>query len=169
MIVRVLILLVASSALGLGYNAYREWSGLKALPWQPVELETVNDDELFAANNRQVDETEAVEQSESGIKKVTTVQVQKIVAEDAAILIDARNAEEFASGTIGNAINIFPEDDGSHIELLYALPLTENIVVFCSGGACDLSHRICEDLQMIGAESVFLYEGGFDEWQAAIQ
>ncbi len=167
MIKRVVYIVSAAIVFSFAYNFYRLEMGLSALPWQPQPMATVDDSELFEDSSQSQAEVDEGVSHENGVRSVSTEQVKRLVEQGGVILVDARNAEEFSQGTIGEAINIFPEDDGSHIEILYSLPIAEKIVVFCSGGACDLSHRIADDLVMIGAEKVYLYEGGYEEWQAS--
>ena len=47
---------------------------------------------------------------------------------------------------------------------LSVLPHDKIIVVYCTGGSCDASHRVASDLKAIGYTRVFLYSGGWDDW-----
>ena len=41
------------------------------------------------------------------------------------------------------------------------------IVVYCSGGACELSMDLAKLMLENGRKKVLIYEGGYPEWQAA--
>jgi rhodanese-related sulfurtransferase len=47
------------------------------------------------------------------------------------------------------------------------LPTNAEIVVYCGGPKCPLSHMAVEKLVKFGYENVRAYEGGLEEWKAA--
>jgi rhodanese-related sulfurtransferase len=83
------------------------------------------------------------------------------------LLVDARHKEEWEKAHIGNAINITPPYEGEldvYFKKLSVLPHNKIIVVYCTGGSCEASHRVATDLRAISYEHVFLYSGGWDDW-----
>ena len=78
-------------------------------------------------------------------------------------LLDVRPAEEFQAGHLPNAINI-PLDELE--TMLDALPRDREIVAYCRGPYCVLSHTAVERLRKLGFQ-VRRFNEGFPEWKAA--
>lgn len=99
-------------------------------------------------------------------KTVTYEQMKKIINNPNFVIIDARSADDYSKGKIGNAINIFPYDDESrYFPKILSLPSDKKIVIYCTGGNCDLSHHLAEDLMNFDFKNVFIYTGGWEEWE----
>jgi rhodanese-related sulfurtransferase len=85
------------------------------------------------------------------------------------VIVDARTPELYAKGHIGKAINIYAysdqDDPQSYLQKLVDLPKDKVIIIYCDGGHCDLSHKIVEELKSFGYPKVFLYQGGWEEWE----
>ncbi len=92
-------------------------------------------------------------------------QVEKLLANPDVLFIDARKANEFERGHIGNAINIFTPEFEQNIPRIIGLPREKPIVVYCGGGACELSHELAAHLVGLGFTRVFVYVGGWNEWE----
>lgn len=92
-------------------------------------------------------------------------QVEKLLANPDVLFIDARKANEYERGHIGNAINIFTPEFEQHIPRIIGLPRDKPIVVYCGGGACELSHELAGHLVGLGFTRVFVYTGGWNEWE----
>lgn len=95
--------------------------------------------------------------------------VSLLVEAGAALVVDARDAQEFADGHIPAAINI-PYDQAmanpARLEKLDAGG--RPIIVYCSGGTCESSRYLAELLMReFKKKRVLVYEGGFPEWAAA--
>lgn len=95
-------------------------------------------------------------------------QVRRLHAAGAALFVDARDAEEFAAGHIAGAVNL-PYDVAAGEPAL-----VENLdsagrptVVYCGGGACELSMDLAYELIYAGHKKVLIYMGGYPEWAAA--
>lgn len=96
---------------------------------------------------------------------ITYDQIKARVDNPNFVIIDARSPEDFAKGAIGDAINIFPyEDEGQYFEKIYTLPRDKKFLIYCSGGDCDLSHHLAEDMKTAGFTNMFIYLGGWEEW-----
>ncbi|MBI1389645.1 MAG: hypothetical protein GC154_14500 [bacterium] len=96
---------------------------------------------------------------------VTGAEVLEFVNQGAAIIIDARPAEDYALGHIPGAINLpFNEFDAYFEELGPSLPKDFPIVVYCGGGNCDDSHEVLYQLQARNFQDLSIYTEGWREW-----
>lgn len=96
---------------------------------------------------------------------ITYEQIKARVDNPNFLIIDARSPEDFAKGKIGEAINIFPyEDEAQYFEKIYTLPRDKKYLIYCTGGDCDLSHHLAEDMKTAGFTNMFIYLGGWEEW-----
>jgi len=82
--------------------------------------------------------------------------------------IDARDAGTYEAGHIPGALNIDAERLGADpligADLLADVPKTHVLIVYCSGGQCDLSKRLATNLIVRGYGKVLVFEGGWNEW-----
>lgn len=83
--------------------------------------------------------------------------------EGSVALLDVRPHEEFEAGHLPDAINI-PLDELE--TMLDALPRDREIVAYCRGPYCVLSHEAVERLRKLGFW-VRRFDEGFPEWKAA--
>ncbi|HJU83793.1 MAG TPA: rhodanese-like domain-containing protein [Holophagaceae bacterium] len=92
------------------------------------------------------------------------------------LFFDARRSEEFEAGHIAGAHSVPVWEDGL-TERLVALEgrpgfpprkarLATPVLVYCSGGACEDSHLLAEQLFPLGFGNVLIYTGGFPDWAA---
>ncbi len=96
---------------------------------------------------------------------ITYEQIKARISNPEFVIIDARSPEDFAKGKIGEAINIFPYgDEGQYFEQIYTLPRDKKFLIYCTGGDCDLSHHLAEDMKTAGFENMFIYVGGWEDW-----
>jgi rhodanese-related sulfurtransferase len=184
-----IILIIATSVLlGLVYNALNP----KKLPliYKPAKIQKISNDELFGSAVKQ---TQEINTKDKGVvapkeiapkpvidtlkkvkaapeenplsKTVVYSQMLKIIGNPDFVILDARNAEDYAEARIGNAINIFPYD-GTDVIFAKAqkLPTDKKIVVYCDGGNCDSSHKLAEFLDQLGFDKVYIYTGGWEDW-----
>lgn len=78
-------------------------------------------------------------------------------------LLDVRPADEYRAGHLPNAINI-PVDQ---LEvMLDKLPRDKEIVAYCRGPYCTLSHKAVQQLRQLGYR-VNRFAEGYPEWKAA--
>jgi len=78
-------------------------------------------------------------------------------------LLDVRPEEEFQAGHLPQAINIPVEQ----LELMLdKLPRDKEIVAYCRGRYCALSHQAVQRLRQLGYQ-VRRFEEGYPEWKAA--
>ncbi|MBI4717940.1 MAG: hypothetical protein HY763_09070 [Planctomycetes bacterium] len=85
------------------------------------------------------------------------------------VLVDARKDDLYEAGHLPGAIQADHYDiDRYRDHLLEHVQPAEKIIVYCGGGDCEDSIFLCGDLMEMGIEydRVFLYPGGFSEWEA---
>lgn len=127
-----------------------------------------NSNEIVNTQASNSPESSPIKESRTEFVEITYSQLIKYLEHPNLILIDARNAEDFARGHIGKAINIFAyeEDINQYFKALTTIPMDESkvIIVYCDGGTCDASHKVATDLIRLGHKNVFVYSGGWEEW-----
>ncbi len=147
---------------------------------QPVEQDNVETTPVPEKNTAATQEKAAQPQAEQPVashapaekpeekitaKEVTYDQVLRLSKDPNVLFIDARNADEYGQGHIGNARNYFTHDFEKHIPEIVQIDREKRIVVYCGGGACELSHEMADNLLTFGFKRVFVYTGGWDEWK----
>lgn len=78
-------------------------------------------------------------------------------------LLDVRPADEYEAGHLPEAINIPLEQLEA---MLDSLPRDKEIVAYCRGPYCALSHEAVQRLRQLGYR-VRRFEAGYPEWKAA--
>jgi len=85
-----------------------------------------------------------------------------------ALIVDAREAPEFAAGRIPGALNLPFDDVVAKPALLEPVKRAGRpILVYCDGASCELSRSLAYNMLAEGIRKVLVYTGGFDEWRAA--
>lgn len=156
----ILIVIGFSIILSLSYTAYKQFieKDKKYITLLPKKKEFVDDSKLGDAN-------EEITVEDGEFLEVNFKQVEERIDNDNFLLIDARNYEDYSSGHIGNAINIHPyEEEDSYFEKIFTLPRDKKFIVYCTGGNCDLSHKVIEDMINAGHQNIFIYSAGWEEW-----
>jgi len=94
--------------------------------------------------------------------------VELYVAADAALIIDAREPEEYRAGHIPGAISLPYEQVITDPAALESLETGNRpIIAYCGGGECEVSLSLAHELVALGYERVAVYVGGFPEWEAS--
>ena len=95
------------------------------------------------------------------IQEVTAVEACQRQAEG-ALLIDVREAEEFANGHAANAIGL--SKGMIEVKIEQRVPdITTPIICYCGGG--NRSALAADSLQRMGYTNVASMEGGFKSWK----
>jgi rhodanese-related sulfurtransferase len=88
------------------------------------------------------------------------------------LFLDARRTSVYEEGHIAGArsISVWEADKGDKVNALFnerSDPRDQNlpIVIYCSGGACEDSHMLAQDLWGIQFNNVYVYKDGFPDWQ----
>ena len=90
------------------------------------------------------------------------------LTEQGALLIDARPQDLYALGHIAGAVSLPMLDlEEVYPDFRASVPLGRKVITYCSGYGCQDSFDLAMHLILDGYQSVYIYEGGFPEWQAA--
>lgn len=97
---------------------------------------------------------------------LTAEEVLQHLEEGTAIIIDARDPNEYEAGHILGSLNL-PDHHFMEAFQEYgdSLPREIPLVVYCQGGQCDQSHTVLDQLQDLGFEFLFLYKEGWNGWK----
>lgn len=92
--------------------------------------------------------------------------VKRFVDAGAAMIVDAREPQEYDSGHIPGAVSLpYEQALPETLEALDAGP--RPIITYCDGGTCELSMDLAWDLVRAGHSKVLVFMGGFPQWKAA--
>ena len=83
------------------------------------------------------------------------------------LFIDARDEGDFDAGHIKNSVNIPFDDFDNHKQKLDKISKEIPMVIYCAGKECDLSHLMANLLFEKGYKQVYVFFGGWVEWQDA--
>jgi rhodanese-related sulfurtransferase len=93
---------------------------------------------------------------------------KKLYDAGAALVVDAREAEEYAAGHIAGAVHLSYNDALAEPEKAKRLSHGGRpIVVYCSSATCHLARDLAGFLVESGQRRVLVYEGGWKDWSAA--
>lgn len=99
--------------------------------------------------------------------QVTVTQVRELVEKKGAVIIDAREAPEYAAGHIPGAINMPFDEVITDTARLEAFDQQgKPILVYCGGVTCELSMKLGYALVAAGKTRILVYTGGWPEWTA---
>lgn len=154
----ILTIVLTSVVLGFAYN-YSDISS-KGLSYLTSKGPAATEAELEAGLTGTTSKAEKLEGA-----TITYEQIKARINNPEFIIIDARSPEDYAKGRIGDAKNIFPYgDEAQYFEQIYTLERGKKYLIYCTGGDCDLSHHLAEDMKTAGFENIFIYVGGWEEW-----
>ena len=83
------------------------------------------------------------------------------------LFIDARDESDYLMGHITGSINVPFEDLDNYKQELEQIPKDKPVVVYCAGTECDLSELLGDILYEKGFKQVYVFFGGWVEWQNA--
>jgi rhodanese-related sulfurtransferase len=97
---------------------------------------------------------------------VTAAELERLIASDSVLLIDARQSAEFEMGRIGNAINITSQIDRFSARKIVEKhkPGRRQIVIYCGGPLCSYAEQVGQLLLEEGYPNVRIYRSGWAEW-----
>ncbi len=100
--------------------------------------------------------------------KLQMTMLKQLYDAGAVLVVDAREADEYAEGHIVGALSLPYNDALAEPERMQRMgEAGRPIVVYCSGGACEASMDLARLMIENGRKRVLVYEGGFPEWQRA--
>ncbi|MEP4545661.1 MAG: metalloregulator ArsR/SmtB family transcription factor [Saccharospirillum sp.] len=105
----------------------------------------------------------ADDDAQGGLETVGRDELLSAMASGKIALLDVRPNVEFKAGHLPEAINI-PLDQLE--EMLTVLPKDKEIVAYCRGPYCVMSHQAVQRLHQLGYR-VRRFEEGYPEWKAA--
>jgi rhodanese-related sulfurtransferase len=146
---KILLVVLSSTLMGLAYN-YLSPGG--------VGLFAYNHKKLLAAEMLGTDATEP--------KQIHVKEAFDLYNAD-VVFLDAREPEDFKSGHIKNAVNIFADDFETYRGRLKNILPDEPVVTYCGGTDCDLSIVLATKLSRLGYKKIFIFFGGWNEWTEA--
>jgi len=83
-----------------------------------------------------------------------------------SLFIDARDSEDYDNEHIVNAINIPYEEFESYTDTILDLNTQQPVIIYCSGGECDLSMHLGDVLfDEFEFEKVLIFEAGYPAWK----
>jgi len=86
------------------------------------------------------------------------------------LILDARPEIFHRLGHVPGALSFPREDfDAAYAKLRPVLEKdkTQPLLVYCAGGECEDSQMVADGLSKLGYRRVFVFKGGWDEWDAA--
>ena len=171
------IILIVATVIGVAQNAIRrDGIPLFARIAQPARAQQTDKTGAktpqpavdATMDSAAVDPSPTVTAAELTAGKISKQRVRIVMDAGNAILIDARDAGEYAEGHLPGAINI-PYDnfvDYQHI-LDERVPYDATIIVYCTSKTCDLGEKLIRELRLMDYQHVVLYPGGWDAWSEA--
>lgn len=100
--------------------------------------------------------------------KVSLERMKELVEKGRIVIIDARAAQEYATGHIAGAISVPYEELTDHYnKVTQTVPLDATVVCYCRSVTCDDSENLARELRFMGYRHVATYQGGWDEWSQA--
>jgi rhodanese-related sulfurtransferase len=140
---------------------------------EPDVREQNKPEEKIAVNENQTEKV--IDEEKSDVPEVIAFEPPKnITIEQAYSLfnndvtfIDARDEAEYLAGYISRSINIPYYDFENHQQKLGLLSIDKPIVTYCAGTDCDLSILLANQLSELGYKQVYIFFGGWIEWQNA--
>jgi rhodanese-related sulfurtransferase len=95
-------------------------------------------------------------------------EAEKLFFTDAAVFIDARSEEEYARGHIQGALSLPWHDvDLNFIAVTQDMDMGTQIVTYCDGETCELSHDLALFLRDAGFVNTRVLVNGWTLWQQA--
>lgn len=99
---------------------------------------------------------------------ISPAEAQRLFEQNAALFVDARPENQYAEGHIRGALNIpFQEVDRYFTEAADRLTAANEIITYCDGEGCDLSHELALFLKEMGFKNVRVLVNGWTIWRQA--
>ena len=87
--------------------------------------------------------------------------------DDNAVVLDVRTPEEFNSGKIPNALNIYIYKGQGFIYMVDELDKSKNFYVYCRSGA--RSGQACSVMNQMGIQNAYNLLGGIMAWRGEVE
>ncbi len=165
----------------------------KKIVWAPDSLFQYDETVHLKADTRNINEinkaidsskiklekSKAISSEDNSVTKADTLpktskptfikltQALKLYNSGMAHFIDSRDKWDFAEGHIKGAINIPEYSFDKSNPILKSIPKNKTIITYCGGDDCEMSEKLAEYFYELGYRNVFIFFGGWNEWQAA--
>ena len=109
--------------------------------------------------------------------EISTLELERILADNGAMVLDARPYREFAMSHIPSAVNVAPKpnvqmsmyvSDVAEIDRLVGGRKDTPLVLYCNGPQCAKSNRLAAELVDAGYTNVRRYQVGIPVWRAVV-
>lgn len=117
------------------------------------------------------------EQSGSGVPEVSTEELQQILQDQSAVVLDTRPHLEWSISHIPGAINVAPKpgvsmalytSDVAEVGRVTGDSKSQSLVLYCNGPNCGKSKRVAAELLEAGYADVRRYQLGAPVWRALV-
>jgi rhodanese-related sulfurtransferase len=82
-----------------------------------------------------------------------------------ALFLDAREPADYDAGHIGNALNLPAQSFERHFSAIAPMLSPDSeMVLYCDGKECDLSHWLAESLRQQGFTNTHILHNGWTAW-----
>ena len=108
------------------------------------------------------------EQAPAAGEFIALDQAKQLWHRGAAVFLDAREPADYAAGHIGNALNLPAQSFAQHFgEVAPILTPDAELVLYCDGKECELSHRLAQSLRQQGYANLHILSNGWTAWRQA--
>jgi rhodanese-related sulfurtransferase len=136
---------------------------IKAIDSSKIKLEN---SKVISAEKKSVIKPDALQKT-SKPTFIKLNQALKLYNSGRALFVDARDKWDFAEGHIKDAVNIPEYSFDKSNPVLKTIPKDKTIITYCGGDDCEMSEKLAEYFSELGYKNVFIFFGGWNEWQAA--
>lgn len=167
-IVEAICIIITASILGLGVNTFHPKGVQITSKRPPLEFAT---DSVFAYD---LPNAEIKVNQINGAKKqeiievpviVNTEQILQWIANDQALLLDARSEQKFQKEHIPKAQNLPFDYLSDYEQKAKSLPKDKWLICYCDGPPCELAESLAYELVNMGYKMVAIYYDGIKAWK----
>ncbi len=130
----------------------------------PLERSIIKEEQTKIVEEEKTNDPEEVTFEEP--KNITLDQAYSLFT-SGITFIDARDEADYLAGYISGSINIPYYDFENHKQKLQNLSKDKPLVIYCAGTDCDLSILLGNQLSKLGYKQVYIFFGGWLEWENA--
>ncbi len=111
---------------------------------------------------------QATDNGEGGDGKIITLARAKRLYDEGAVFVDSRSPEEYEAGHIqGARLLYYMHAAQDWEEVMAEVDFAAPIISYCSGEGCNSSYLVANQLEDVGFENVYIFDGGWPQWAAA--
>jgi len=96
---------------------------------------------------------------------VNTKQLQQLVDQHRAVLLDARSRAEYEAEHIPGAMHLPMDLLPDYEKQIDQLPRDKWLICYCEGPPCDLGEILAYELMLMDFKNVAVYRDGLDAWK----